>query len=185
MAEKNAKQRLFFALWPARDLQLAMHRLGRLQQSLCGGRLMRREGLHMTLLFLGAVESSRMPGLCRAAATVQAPAFDFALQRLLCWRRSRIGFAAPAAEVPALAALVEALQHAVAAAGFDFDRRLFAPHVTLLREVERMAPPREVEPLPWAVRSFALVASQTTPAGSRYCVVQEWPLPTRCGAASG
>ncbi len=184
MTEEDASRRLrlFFALWPERALQHALHRLGRQQQSVCGGRAMRGDGLHMTLLFLGSVDGGRLPALCRAVAAVRAPAFDFALQRLATWEHNRIGFAAPADTVPALDALVEALRQSVAAAGFDFDRRPFASHVTLLRGVERPAPSRDFPPLQWRARHFVLAASEATPVGSRYRVIQAWPLVTQRAA---
>lgn len=178
MADENlgARLRLFFALWPPYPVQLVLHSLARQLKADCGGRIVRRESLHMTLMFLGMVDRARLPALCLAATAVHVPVFDFTLQRLLSLKYHGIGYAAPAAHVPKLQSLVEALRQSVAGAGFEFDHKPFVPHVTLLRRMERLPLPQDFPPLLWAVRHFTLAASETTPVGSRYCVVQQWPL---------
>ncbi len=64
MAE--ARRRLFLALWPGEAVAGALDAAGLEAQRLCGGRRMRRDTLHLTLVFLGDVEASRIPGLVEA-----------------------------------------------------------------------------------------------------------------------
>jgi 2'-5' RNA ligase len=173
--------RMFFALWPERGLQQGLHRLAHRQQEVCGGRAMRSDALHMTLLFMGPVDSQRLPQLLEAAARVQGHAFSFALQRFVCWKHNHIGFAAPAEAIEALSALVNVMQKELEMAGFNFDHKPFAPHVTLLRNIERLTATQELQPLPWNVKDFVLVASETTTEGSRYRIVARWPLRDESG----
>lgn len=175
----NGSLRLFFALWPDRGLQQALARKARQLQAECGGRVMRADGLHMTLLFLGAVDSVRLAQLKTAAARVAGSSFSLRLQRFACWRHNHIGYVAPSDTVEPLSVLVDALCRQVTEAGFAFDRRPFAPHVTVLRKIEHAVATQELSLPEWPVRDFVLVASMTTAAGSRYRVLATWPLRVR------
>ena len=57
------KLRLFFACWPDAALQEQLAQLGRQLQRQCGGKPSRRENLHLTLVFLGDVDSADLPQL--------------------------------------------------------------------------------------------------------------------------
>jgi 2'-5' RNA ligase len=71
---------------------------------------------------------------------------------------------------------VASLQDAVARAEFRFDRRLYIPHVTLLRNA-RHAPANDRCPADaWAVDGFALVESAPRERGRAYQVLRSWPL---------
>jgi 2'-5' RNA ligase len=130
----------------------------------------------MTLLFLGMVDRERLAQLMNVADSIAARSFSVSLQRFSCWRHNRIGYVAPIAEVEALDALVMALRHAVAQAGFDFDHKAFKPHVTLLRNVRHMIESCDVPETIWRVDQFALVASVTTDQRARYEVIRSWAL---------
>ena len=61
--------RLFFALWPASDLQAKLAAWA--NQTAGRGRAMRSENLHLTLAFLGATEAGLVPDLIALAAGVR------------------------------------------------------------------------------------------------------------------
>lgn len=172
--ENQQKARLFFALWPAPALRRQLHSLALQTQAATGGRTMRAETLHMTLLFLGEVPLAQISQLEQAADTVEFEAFAFALEQLSCWRHNQILYAAPAQAVPPLQALAQRLRTAADLAGIDYDKRGFTPHVTLLRKVQH--PPEQralVLPL-WQVQEFALVESQAAGPGVRYRNLRRW-----------
>jgi 2'-5' RNA ligase len=81
---------------------------------------------------------------------------------------------APSSAPPELGRLVAELEEQVGAAGFSFDARPFAPHVTLVRKARCVPlgfkPPR----IQWDVRDFVLVRSQLDSDGSRYQIVSRW-----------
>ena len=110
------------------------------------------------------------------------PPFGFKLDKLSFWPQSQIACATLAANVPALDQLVAALKQQLAAEGFLFESYAFIPHVTLLRNVENVLESQAIQPIDWWVDSFVLAESTVTDQGSRYQILQDWPLPpiTRC-----
>jgi RNA 2',3'-cyclic 3'-phosphodiesterase len=169
-------RRVFFAIWPdvaALDaLELSMSR----GVERCGGRRMRRDSLHVTLEFIGAVSSVQLARLHDAAATVRASPFEMVLDRLGWWPHNGI-FWAGCKEVPSRQRrLLAALSQALLAAGFQPDSRQHVPHMTLLRQARCMELPPLEAPIRWQVDGFTLVESFLQPSGSRYRVLARWPL---------
>lgn len=167
-------RRVFFALWPDAVAAKALHAAARAAQGGCGGRLMRRETLHITLAFLGGVSAARLADARAAAAMVGGEPFAFVIDRLGCWKHNRILWAG--SEAAPVAALAAALGAGLKSAGFQLDARPFAAHVTLLRDARCPTPLPPLPPIAWPVTEFVLAESQTTPDGSRYEVIGRWPL---------
>ena len=70
--------RLFFALWPDTAVRDELYRAAQAAHDGSGGRLMRRDNLHQTLVFVGSVAAERIAGLEAAAAAIMVPAFKLA-----------------------------------------------------------------------------------------------------------
>jgi 2'-5' RNA ligase len=171
---KSGKARVFFALWPDTVVRQQLHALSRQYRKTCGGRTMREETLHLTLLFLGEVERTRLDELKKAAGALRVPPFTFRLQQVAVWRHNRICYVAPVDAVPELEQLAEALRLAMGGAGFPFDHRGFAPHVTLLRNVEKGIEAQPISPIAWQVQGYSLVESGIAPQGAGYRTLQFW-----------
>lgn len=169
-----ARARLFFALWPEAACRNQLSATGRKLAMVCGGRLMRTETLHMTLLFIGPVDRSLIPLLETAASGLRFSSFEFGLDRLACWRHNRIAYAAPEVAPEALRHLATQLRAAVDATGIGVDRKPFVPHVTLLRNIERNFIAQTISPLNWTVSSVALVESVSTGHGVQYRKLHTW-----------
>jgi 2'-5' RNA ligase len=171
------KQRLFFALWPDAPIQAAIAKAGRAvaEAHQLRGRFMPSARIHLTLLFLGDVETPRVEALTAAAAGVQAPAFDLTLRRAGSFHRSRVLWLGPDPAPPELTALWLQLRTRAQAAGVPYDTLALSPHVTCMRDADRAIKPTPIEPIAWPVREFALVRSVlgTQP---QYHVVSQWPL---------
>lgn len=167
-------ERLFFAVWPDVELRRRLSALARLIPT--GARRVPERNLHLTLIFLGAVERTRREDIVRVADRVRTAPFSLAIDRVGCWRNGGIAWVGPAVTPPALTALVTALNDGLAPQGFLPDPRSYHPHITLARDVTAMEPQVRVEPTEWSVQSFSLVASHTRSAGSGYDVLQSWPL---------
>lgn len=169
-AERRQTARLFFALWPEATVRqhLAAHRPR-------AGRPVAAENLHLTLVFLGAVDSDQQQQLTEAAASVTAAPFQLQLVRLDYWRRPQIAWLGLDEEPPALLSLHQQLKSAAQAAGLEVEERRYSPHVTLARQAPAITA-RPIEPIPWQVTDFCLVESVTQADGPRYTVRQRWPL---------
>ena len=135
-AERTPPARVFFALWPDLALVAALHDAALACAARCGGRVMQRDTLHLTLAFLGDVPPDRLDALRTIGDGVRAPATEITLDRLGYWPHNRIVWAGASKMSEALVQLVQRLGEALGAAGFRTERRPFAPHVTLLRNVE-------------------------------------------------
>ncbi len=165
-------RRLFFALWPDPDISERLMSAARAAHVSCGGRVMRRETLHLTLVFVGDVAEPVVEILRRAASNVRAERFCLNLDRLGCWRHNGIVWAGCAASPP-LIGLVAQLAGNLSGSGLQLERRDFAAHLTLLRNARCAALP-VLAAIAWPVSEFVLVESRAT--GAAYDIIGRWPL---------
>jgi 2'-5' RNA ligase len=140
-----------------------------------------RDNVHLTLKFLGNVETARLAEIERAlagAAGARIAPFDLDIHGLGAFpsrTRSRVlwaGVGAGGAEAAALAAGVE---EALAGLGFPREPRPFAAHVTLGRVREPRANPRLADALDTSapfgrqrVARVSLMRSELSSRGARY-----------------
>lgn len=176
------KARVFFALWPAATERRRLAAWQKPLHKLCGGRAMRGETLHNTLVFIGNVGLSRLEALQLAAQEASGPevsgqTFALCFDAAGYWAHNHIVYAAPADPPPQLAQLVGTLQQRLAAHGFSFDQRTYQPHVTLLRNAQWRddALPR-MQPVCWQAADFALVQSVSRNGLASYEVLSRFPL---------
>jgi 2'-5' RNA ligase len=167
-------KRCFFALWPDEALADALYALGRASQAVCGGRLMRRESLHLTLAFLGDIPTDRVADAMGVVEAITVEPFELTLDRVGYWKHNRILWAGGVS--PRLTFLADALNAGLRAAGFGLDTRPFSPHVTLLRDARCSAAPVLSEPFAWRARELVLAESRRASDGARYEIVSRWPL---------
>jgi RNA 2',3'-cyclic 3'-phosphodiesterase len=168
-------QRLFFALWPDAVLQEAIDSHA---HKLIGKHAKRvpAHNLHITLAFLGPVPRGLRACYEQAAAGIQAQAFTLNLQCIGHWPKPRILWLGPPQQPEAMLTLVQNLNAALSTCGYSPETRPYQAHMTLARKVDRPLPVRDIEPIDWAVDSFALVESVTAPEGPRYQVLARWSL---------
>jgi 2'-5' RNA ligase len=175
---RENRLRLFFALWPSKAERAALAAWQPPLQELCGGRVMRGDNLHATLVFLGDVAEHRMEALQLAAQETEFAGFELNWVRAHYWGHNRIVYAAPE-EIPAqLAELVSELERNLRRHRFRFEQRTYKPHVTLLRHAKWTD--AQLPGLPdvrWQVRDFALVQSSSDEQGARYDVLAHFGAP--------
>ena len=87
--------RLFFALWPSAAECAALSAWHSPLRKLCGGRVMRTDTLHSTLVFLGDVEESRLEVLRLVAKGSNCRGFELKLTTAHYWGHNHIVYAAP------------------------------------------------------------------------------------------
>jgi 2'-5' RNA ligase len=173
--EKSA--RVFFALWPNKAERTTLAAWQPALHQLCGGRSMRTDTLHATLIFLGDVAQHRMEALQLAAQEVEGESFDLVIDKVHYWGHNHIVYAAPRTVPPQLAQLVHDLEQHLSKHRFRFDKREYKPHVTLLRHAQWSDNPLpEMNKVVWRTRSFALVQSAPDEEGANYLVLARFPL---------
>jgi 2'-5' RNA ligase len=168
-------RRLFFALWQDEATRAALHRSTRAMARHSGGKPVPPENFHLTLAFLGSVPEARCPDVLAAGAQLSLPQLTLLLDRFGYFQAPQVLWIGPSVDTEELRAFVGRLWQQLAAAHAPADVRPFHPHVSIARKVSappQLAPPR---PVSWAVSRFALVESETHPAGARYRVVAEFP----------
>lgn len=167
--------RLFFALWPDDATRAALGGLACALQAECDGRVTPADNIHLTLVFLGNVPTARFADLCRAADGMTAPCFGLEIGVVNYWRHNRIVWSGPAQCPDALRSLVAGLESALASAGFHYDRRAYAPHITLLRNARRAPVTRTMATICWPVAGFVLAQSLHRDRAVVYDVLRYWP----------
>lgn len=173
--EKSA--RVFFALWPNDAERAALAAWQPALHKLCGGRIMRADTLHNTLVFLGDIELHRLEALQLAAQEVDGEAFELSFNVARYWGHNRIVYAAPHAAPPQLVQLVRGLEQRLTKHRFDFDQRPYKPHVTLLRHAQWSDRPLpDMGRVVWRAKDFVLVQSASDETGANYRVLARFPL---------
>lgn len=174
---KEPSLRLFFALWPTDAERAAMASWQAPLHKQCGGRVMRAETLHATVVFLGEVAEHRLEALRLAAQEAKFQSFELHLTRAHYWRHNRIVYTAPEKVPPQLAELVKGLESSLGKYRFRFDRRPYKPHISLLRNTEWGD-----ESLPsmpavcWRCNEFVLVQSLSDANGPYYRILAHFGI---------
>lgn len=170
------RERLFFALWPARQTAMALHALACRQAVGTGGRVTRMDSIHLTVAFLGDVPVGRIEALRSPPSDLAAPTFTMVLDQVGHWVRNGIVWAGPSQVPEALSALHARLSDWVVSQGIALDTRPFRPHVTLLRKAARGELAEFRAPIEWPVTEYVLVRSGRRADGSRYETIARFPL---------
>jgi 2'-5' RNA ligase len=153
-----------------------------------GWRWVSAEGIHLTLRFLGEVETT-LDATCREGWRAAAAASRRSTLRLCglgCFPprgRPRVLWVG-LREIGSrghLARLAQSIESRAREAGFETVRRPFQPHLTLARAARHglAAVPREGRLPPDTtieVDRLTLFASELLPTGARYTVLDRWPV---------
>ena len=177
----HVSHNLFFALWPDDDVRAGIEAAARdLRARYPGGRWIKSHRYHLTLRFLGghARRPDELIALASAAGDrVRASSFEFALDVAGSFRNRSMPWWLGCHSTPEpLGALWGAIDAELAPGGdSDSGVRQRIPHVTVVRDADRVLKPTPIAPIAWPVGEFVLVHSQLG-ADSRYTVVRRWPL---------
>src|SRR5690606_35225532 len=107
-ARAAAPRRVFSALWPEPTVAGALAHPTRRAVRRSGGRPMAKDRLHVTVAFLGALESEELER-ARSAAPIATGAFELVLDRLGFFEHSRVLWLAPRVVPAALRTLEQQL----------------------------------------------------------------------------
>lgn len=173
-----AGRRLFIALMPDKGVRATLHAAAKdlaIRTSPQRKQMIAPENYHLTLQFLGDGISAEQEAAVRQAMTlVRGTPFDMTIDHARSFGNGGtwwLGMRQIPAEMEALRASVLQRTSSVGIAG---DRR-FTPHVSVMKVPEKL-PPTRTAVIAWKADAFALVSSTLTPVGSRYQLVDQWPL---------
>lgn len=169
-------QRLFLALWPPAPVQAVIAECAR--QAADSGRLVPPKRLHLTLAFLGDVDSATRDALITRVAAIDAAAVDLTLARFGYFPRARIVWLGPRQAPDALLSLAAALRDAARAVGIRLPSSPFRPHVTLARLVGPPGARGADVSVRWQARHFSLSESVFHQGRAQYRDLARFPLST-------
>jgi 2'-5' RNA ligase len=130
------------------------------------------------LAFVGAVPGGRLEALraAGAAAAAAAAPFAFCLDHSGTFRDTGIVWLGTALPPPALVGLAAALGERLGDAGLRVERRPFRAHVTVARRCAQPLAGDLPAPIRWTIDTLTLVTSELRVDGTRYAIVDRWPL---------
>lgn len=186
-ASTDARMRAFVAIELSADAKRA---LAALIQSLRnrridGLRLVRPEGIHLTLKFLGNINASRVPSIAEALAAASARHAPFRLTLTApgffpSADRARVLWIGVGGDMRPLIDLQRDVDQTLAALGFAAEKRPFNPHLTIARmrdsaaraDRRRAAYALAAYPLPPGIavsaNAISLMQSELRPGGAVY-----------------
>jgi 2'-5' RNA ligase len=164
-AKHEATKRLFLALWPSKGEQERFYALAHQHRPTDKCRLVAAHKLHVTLSFLGAVDSETEDCIRRMADKVAWNPFELHFDRLGWFARPKVLWAGCSSVPVELDELVGRIQTGLAGCGFEPEQRRYQPHVTIARKVARSPAANEVEMIACYFDCFSLFESRMDQRG--------------------
>jgi len=167
--------RIFFALWPQDAVRHAIVSQARpFVQGL--KKTVPIPNLHLTLAFIGNIETAKLTDYRQAAENVRAQAFALTLDQAGSFSRAQVLWLG-CSQVPAeLQTLVTRLNTELQQCGYTPDNRPYVPHLTLARKYRKKPAQDVTVNISWPINDFCLVESRPVQGGVEYHVLQSWPL---------
>jgi 2'-5' RNA ligase len=168
--------RVFFAIFPEESVLVQLSHQAELLALTCGGRKVKLQHIHLTLLFLGYVAVDQIKVLQQIVNEISAKKFELILKRISYWKQNKIVFI-QAEEYPTeLFSLVNVLKNRIQRAGFSFDKRAYIPHITLIRKAMYPVKINLNNPIRWQINEWFLVESRQTDSSMDYLPLAQWVL---------
>ena len=173
--------RIFVAIRPPREVR---ERLLGLMGGVRDARWQADDQLHVTVRFIGEVESHHLDDIAIALGTVYHPRFEIALSGIGTFGRRgqpQLLWAGVTPPEP-LKALHKKVDQACVRAGLEPERRAYHPHITLARLKKATAVDGfltntgTLSSAPFAVDRFGLYESHLTPERAHYSLLADYSL---------
>ncbi len=161
--------------------------LGGLETRLRGFRWTRSENLHLTLKFIGEVDTPLTDDITEALSAIKVEPFILALKEVGCFpgqRRPRIVWVGAGGGHPHLFQLQGKVDNTLTALGIEPEKQSYSPHITIARCGESspesvrqlLKKNREFETAPFNVAEFALYRSELSSDGVIHTPEAKWKL---------
>lgn len=168
--------RLYFALWPQEHIRLQLAQCCPQLTTDARGQALFPLTLHMTLAYLGDVDTKLLPVIEQIAVNLSGQPFDYTANTAGCFPQAQVAWLGTSEVPDPLLALQKRLHKLLAAAHLDQDKRSFRPYLTVARNIESPFADRAVAPVKWQIDQFCLVATRAGAAGPVADVLKSWPL---------
>ena len=169
-------QRYFFALWPDKKRQALFSTIAHQGLSNSKGKFIATQNLHITLAFLGELNSEQLQLAIAAADEVCGESFTVTLDRFGFWKRPKVIWLAPTSTPASLMQLATDLQARLAKNQITVDQRSFKPHMTVMRKAYSKPKVATVKSSEWYVDNFCLIRSTLNRASASYEILKQWQL---------
>ena len=182
--------RLFLAIELPGDVRAhLLEARKRLEQAIPKIAYTRPDNLHLTLKFLGEVESKKLDAIIESLSKITTSPLELHAMQIDCFPNRgpiRIVTAALGGTLAPLRSLVDGIEQRCKFLGFEKEQRAYRPHVTLGRarpvlsaKFRQLAADATVGLWPgpsFSPTQFVLMESQLDPAGSKYSPVAHFSL---------
>ncbi len=165
-------KRLFLGLWPDNTARQQCVTIGNAVLTE-NARPVQAADIHVTLLFLGNIDSDTEESLKQGLAVIPAPEMTLCFDYLSFWEKPGILCLTTSGSYPEAKAFVEVLTRLAKKLDIPIDERPFKPHITLVKKAKTQAL-LEFDPIIWHSNSFCLVESCQFSNGIKYRIVEEW-----------
>jgi len=175
--KQSDSRRLFFALWPCAETRKQIEQeFKRTPQWSMRGRCVSPSNYHITLHFIGNVDSDMQQCLHLTAQTVVAESFNLELELYGHFYKPRVLWLGCVSIPEKLSRLHQLLGKALSTCGYQSDSRVYAPHVTLMRKLTSPGDLATSKAIQWMTSEFVLVESKSSSDGVQYEVIERYPL---------
>jgi 2'-5' RNA ligase len=184
--------RSFLAFELPDDIKTIVARVsGEIRKSSLDVRWVRPEFIHLTVVFIGDIESEQIPSMGESLSGVcsQHSPFTISLKPMGCFsniRNPRVIWLGIDGDLERMSRFRDDLQHALSRFGIKEEQRAFKPHLTLGRfkkpgkrqtELEQLlAKYRELSSPVRTLSELVLFRSDLKPGGAVYTKILSWPL---------
>jgi len=129
--------RVFVALWPTLAVREHLRDVAsRLAADAVNARVISASNLHLTLAFIGPLDEKRVTEIARRLTAWPTAEFDWVIDHVGYFERARVVWAG-GRQSAKLFALASSVRRMLDELPVTYDRKPFAPHVTLLRDAAR------------------------------------------------
>jgi 2'-5' RNA ligase len=143
-------------------------------------RLVPATNLHLTLRFLGLIDTDTEQQLEQLISRMDKPKFTLTLDKLAHWTKPKILCLMGQNKDPALSALARNCSSLASQLNLYEDKNPFTPHITLARKAKHLPEnmPTSVanKPLVLTPTTIHLFHSQSTITGVKYQILRSWSL---------
>ncbi|MGD9032340.1 MAG: RNA 2',3'-cyclic phosphodiesterase [Desulfobacteraceae bacterium] len=164
---------------------------GELRQSTLNARWVKVDNIHLTVVFMGSIETEDIPAIAQGVQEVcqtYGP-FDMSLKGIGCFpnRRSpRVLWLGLDGDLEPMSDFRDALQGHLTGFGIKEEKRKFKPHLTLARfrkpkrmdvkEDQLLSKYEDISSSVCPLKELILFKSDLKPTGAVYTKVEAWPL---------
>ena len=186
------KIRSFLAFELPFEIRNIVARVSReLSQSALKARWVKVDNIHLTVVFMGNIETGDIQGIGQGVKEVcqTFPPFDLSLRGIGCFpnrRNPRVLWLGLDGDIEPMADFRDALQEHLTGFGIKEEKRKFKPHLTLARfrkpkkmdfkEEQLLSKYEDISSSVCSLKELVLFKSDLKPTGAVYTKVDAWPL---------